>query len=238
MNAMTVDVEDYFHVSAFESVVSPKDWDSYDSRVCRNTDRLLEIFDHAQVRATFFVLGWVAERFPDLVRRIASAGHEIASHGYAHRLIYDQTPQEFRSDLRRSRDALTAAHRGPINGYRAPSFSVTPRSLWALDIILDEGCRSRAARQGFEAQRPAAGEQVGHPKIVERAEPAGQHREKRFADAVGSWPRVAPRRGFERSPAPLAGDDSHFRVRRNSPSSAPSISSTDPGSRPARPKGP
>lgn len=138
-NAMTVDVEDYFHVSAFESVVSPKDWDTYDSRVCRNTDRLLEIFDHAHVRATFFVLGWVAERFPDLVRRIASADHEIASHGYAHRLIYDQTPQEFRSDLRRSRDALTAAHGGPINGYRAPSFSVTPRSLWALDIILEEG---------------------------------------------------------------------------------------------------
>lgn len=138
-NAMTVDVEDYFHVSAFESVVSPKDWDVYESRVCRNTDRLLEIFDHAQVRATFFVLGWVAERFPDLVKRIASADHEIASHGYAHRLIYDQTPDEFRSDLRRSRGALTAVHRGPINGYRAPSFSVTPRSLWALDIILEEG---------------------------------------------------------------------------------------------------
>ena len=77
-NAMTVDVEDYFHVSAFESVVSPRDWDAYESRVCRNTDRLLEIFHDAQVRATFFVLGWVAERFPDLVRRIASADHEIA----------------------------------------------------------------------------------------------------------------------------------------------------------------
>lgn len=139
INAMTVDVEDYFHVSAFESVVSPKDWDSYESRVCRNTDRLLEIFDGAQVRATFFILGWVAERFPDLVRRIASGGHEIASHGYAHRLIYDQSPQEFRDDLRRSRDTLMRAYDGPINGYRAPSFSVTPQSLWALDVILEEG---------------------------------------------------------------------------------------------------
>ena len=108
---MTVDVEDYFHVSAFEAVVSPGDWDAYESRVCRNTDRLLEIFHDARVRATFFVLGWVAEKYPDLVRRIASGDHEIASHGYAHRLIYDQTPQEFRRDLQRSRDALSWCRR-------------------------------------------------------------------------------------------------------------------------------
>ena len=136
---MTVDVEDYFHVTAFARHVSPAQWDSLESRVCRNTDRLLELFDGAGVRATFFVLGWVAERYPALVRRIAEAGHELGSHGFAHQLVYDQTPAEFRDDLRRSRAAIEAAAGVPVTGYRAPTFSITPRSLWALDIIAAEG---------------------------------------------------------------------------------------------------
>ena len=111
VNAMTVDVEDYFHVSAFERHVDPKDWHRLESRVCRNTDRLLEIFDSAHVTATFFVLGWVADHFPTLVRRIAAAGHEIASHGYAHRLVYDLTPEEFAADLRRARNAIANARK-------------------------------------------------------------------------------------------------------------------------------
>ncbi|HEY9464769.1 MAG TPA: polysaccharide deacetylase family protein, partial [Vicinamibacterales bacterium] len=93
VNAMTVDVEDYFHVSAFENTVSRSQWETLDSRVSRNTERLLELFDRANVRATFFVLGWVAERFPGLVRDIAARGHEIGSHGFSHRLVYDQTPE-------------------------------------------------------------------------------------------------------------------------------------------------
>ena len=139
VNAMTVDVEDYFHVSAFEGSVSRNSWDSLESRVARNTDRLLELFDQAGVRATFFVLGWVAERQPALVRRIAEAGHEVASHGFSHRLIYDQSPAEFREDLRRSRAAISNAASVQVNGYRAPSFSITSRSLWALDVIREEG---------------------------------------------------------------------------------------------------
>jgi polysaccharide deacetylase family protein (PEP-CTERM system associated) len=136
---MTVDVEDYFHVSAFESSVPRSQWPSLESRVVRNTTRLLELFERANVRATFFVLGWVAERYPALVKNIVDAGHELASHGYAHRLIYDQSPAEFRDDLRRSRAALSAATDAPVYGYRAPSFSITPRSLWAFDVIREEG---------------------------------------------------------------------------------------------------
>jgi polysaccharide deacetylase family protein (PEP-CTERM system associated) len=139
VNALTVDVEDYFQVSAFDATVPRSSWDRFESRVVRNTERLLGIFDDARVRGTFFVLGWVAERHPALVRRIVEAGHELGSHGFAHRLIYEQTPDEFRQDLQRSRAVLAAAVDAPINGYRAPSFSVTPKSLWALDIIRDEG---------------------------------------------------------------------------------------------------
>lgn len=139
MNAMTIDVEDYFHVSVFDGVVPRHQWDTLESRVCRNTDRILAIFDERQVRGTFFILGWVAERFPDLVRRIAWAGHEIASHGYAHRLVYDQMPAAFREDVRRAKALLEATTGMPVRGFRAPSYSITPRSLWALDVLIEEG---------------------------------------------------------------------------------------------------
>lgn len=138
-NAMTIDVEDYFHVSNFEHTVDRASWDARESRVEANTDRLLELFDGAGVRATFFVLAWVAERAPALVRRISAAGHEVASHGYAHRLVYDQTPDAFRADVRVAKRMLEDATGQKVDGYRAPSFSVTERSLWALDVLIDEG---------------------------------------------------------------------------------------------------
>jgi polysaccharide deacetylase family protein (PEP-CTERM system associated) len=139
VNAMTVDVEDYFQVSAFDRVVSRDSWSTFESRVCRNTERLLALFDDAGVRATFFILGWVATEYPQLVREIADAGHEIGSHGFGHQLVYDLSPEAFRADIRRARSVLMRLARGPVLGYRAPSFSVTERSLWALDIILEEG---------------------------------------------------------------------------------------------------
>lgn len=141
LNAMTIDVEDYFHVSAFAGVVSPSHWDSYESRVSRNTERLLEILESAGVHATFFVLGWVAERFPELVKRIHAAGHELASHSYDHGLVYDKSPDGFRQDLRRARNAIEQAAGRAVDGYRAPSFSITERSLWALDVLVSEGYR-------------------------------------------------------------------------------------------------
>ena len=139
LNAMTIDVEDYFQVSAFEDVVPRSSWASRESRVCRNTERLLALFDDAGVRATFFVLGWVAERFPRLVRQIADNGHEIASHGYAHQLVYSISPEQFREDLRRARGAIEAASGAPVLGYRAPSYSIVRKSMWALDVLLEEG---------------------------------------------------------------------------------------------------
>jgi polysaccharide deacetylase family protein (PEP-CTERM system associated) len=139
VNAMTIDVEDYFHVSVFDGVLPRTQWGSMESRVCRNTGRLLDILGEHDVRGTFFVLGWVAERHPELVRQIATAGHEVASHGYAHRLIYDQTPAAFRDDVRRAKGLLEDACGRRVRGYRAPSYSITPRSLWALDVLLEEG---------------------------------------------------------------------------------------------------
>lgn len=139
LNALTVDVEDYFQVAALAEAVSPDDWDSMEYRVEQNTDRLLELFDQQQVRATFFVLGWVAERSPDLVRRIQAGGHEVASHGYSHQLIYNQKPDVFKDETRRSKRILEDILGEPIHGYRAASYSITAQSKWALDILCDEG---------------------------------------------------------------------------------------------------
>jgi polysaccharide deacetylase family protein (PEP-CTERM system associated) len=139
VNAMTIDVEDYFHVSAFEGVVQRDEWDSYEQRVAANTRRLLEMFERADVRATFFVLGWVAEREPALVRAIVAGGHELASHGYAHRLIYQQERSAFRDDVRKAKGLLEQLGGIGVRGYRAPSFSVTPQSRWALDVLVEEG---------------------------------------------------------------------------------------------------
>jgi polysaccharide deacetylase family protein (PEP-CTERM system associated) len=139
VNAMSVDVEDYFQVSAFDRVVSRAGWDEFDSRVVPNTQRILELFAQEGVRATFFVLGWVAERFPRLVKEIALAGHEIASHGYHHQLLYTLTPAQFREDVRTSKALLEQASGSPVLGFRAPSYSIIESSLWALDILIDEG---------------------------------------------------------------------------------------------------
>ncbi|MFH1919674.1 MAG: XrtA system polysaccharide deacetylase [Planctomycetota bacterium] len=139
INAFTVDVEDYYHVTAFAGDISRDDWHRYDTRVVDNTRRMLAMLDRHSVRATFFVLGWVAERHPQLIRAIHHIGHEVGSHGYWHRCIYDQSPDEFRDDLRKSRDVLSDIISAPVTAYRAPTFSVTRNSLWALDILVEEG---------------------------------------------------------------------------------------------------
>ena len=138
-NCMTVDVEDYFQVSGFADRVSRKDWDRYECRVEKNTDRILKLFDEFETRGTFFILGWVAERFPKLVRRIATSGHEIASHGYWHQLVYDLSPEEFSKDLTDSKDAIFNACGVEVKAYRAPSFSIVPKSSWALQVLVEHG---------------------------------------------------------------------------------------------------
>lgn len=169
VNAMTVDVEDYFHVSVFDGLVPRHAWDGLESRVCANTERLLRIFDDTDVRATFFVLGWVAARFPTLVRAIAGEGHEVASHGYAHRLVYDLTPETFRADIRRSKDILESALCGPVLGYRAPSYSLTPRSLWAIDILIEEGFRYDASIFPIHHDRYGIPISPRHPYVFHRS---------------------------------------------------------------------
>jgi polysaccharide deacetylase family protein (PEP-CTERM system associated) len=138
-NALTIDVEDYFHVSAFADSVSHDDWDSFPLRVEDNTRRLLDLFDENGVKATFFMLGWVAERAPGLVREIAERGHEVACHGYSHQLVYNQTPQEFREETVRSKSLIEDQIQSPVYGYRAASYSITDRSRWALDILAEQG---------------------------------------------------------------------------------------------------
>ena len=138
-NALTVDVEDYFQVSAFAKSVDRNDWDKYPLRVEKNTRRLMDMFDEAQVKATFFVLGWVADRNRSLIQEIAQRGHEVASHGYSHQLIYNQSQEVFREETIRSKRLLEDIIQAPVRGYRAASYSITKDSLWALDILAEAG---------------------------------------------------------------------------------------------------
>lgn len=139
INAMTIDVEDYFHVAAFEGAVKRADWDHYPLRVGDNTRRILDLLDEYDTKATFFVLGWVAEKAPDLVGLIAAKGHEVACHGYGHERVYAIGPEAFREDLRRAKGLLQDITGQPVRGYRAPTYSITAQSLWALDILIEEG---------------------------------------------------------------------------------------------------
>lgn len=169
LNAMTVDVEDYFQVSAFAGVVSPDSWDTYESRVAANTDRLLGIFAAADVRGTFFVLGWVAKRFPDLVRRIHAAGHEIASHSYRHELVYNLSPEAFLTDLRRAQNALEDITGTAVRGYRAPSYSITTPSLWAIDVLVSEGYTYDSSIYPIRHDRYGIPDSPRHPYRFTRA---------------------------------------------------------------------
>jgi len=139
LNAISVDVEEYFHVEAFADSIDPKSWGDYESRVERSVDRILQLFQRYETRSTFFILGWIAERRPELVRRIADAGHEIGCHGFSHQRIHRQTPDLFRQDIRRARTVLAELARRPVSCYRAPSFSVTESTRWALDALAEEG---------------------------------------------------------------------------------------------------
>jgi len=139
VHCLTFDIEEHFQVSAFDSPMRRRHWDHFESRVERNTEKLLDLLTVHGVRATFFVLGWVAERHPQLVRQIAVKGHEVASHGYAHELITGQTVTQFRDDVRKSKRILEDLLGQPVLGYRAPSFTITADTLWALQVLVEEG---------------------------------------------------------------------------------------------------
>jgi polysaccharide deacetylase family protein (PEP-CTERM system associated) len=139
LNALTIDVEDYYMVSAFADVVHFKDWDSLESRVEKSTYRILELLNERGVKATFFTLGWVAEHCPRLIKVLHSSGHEVACHGYNHRLVYQMTPAQFREDVRRAKRILEDITGDPVKGYRAPSYSIMEKTVWALDVLIEEG---------------------------------------------------------------------------------------------------
>jgi len=138
-NGMTVDVEEYFQVWAFAKTTTQAEWETFPSRVNESVATTLRLFDEAEIKATFFTLGWIAERYPEMIRTIADAGHEIASHGYAHKKITEQSPQEFRNDVVRAKEILEEASGQTVIGYRAPSFSISSDNLWALDVLHDTG---------------------------------------------------------------------------------------------------
>ncbi|MFL9842723.1 XrtA system polysaccharide deacetylase [Sphingomonas sp. ST-64] len=138
-NALSVDVEDWFQVGAFETVIARDDWSALEHRVEANTDAVIDLFAQGGVRATFFTLGWVAERYPALMRRIVDAGHEVASHGWDHRRVFTMEPEEFRADLDRARAVLEDVTGQKIRGYRAPSFSIDGRTPWAHAVLAEQG---------------------------------------------------------------------------------------------------
>jgi polysaccharide deacetylase family protein (PEP-CTERM system associated) len=138
-NALTFDIEEYFHAEAFARVLRPEEWPSLTSRVVPTTERLLDILDYADAHATFFVLGWVAERYPALVKDIAARGHEIACHGYGHQMIQRQSRLEFAKDVQRAKTAIEDAAGVSVVGFRAPTFSVTRETLWSLEVLWESG---------------------------------------------------------------------------------------------------
>lgn len=138
-NYLTIDVEDYFQVAAFEKVISPREWEHCELRVEKNTKKILKLLAEYKVTATFFIVGWIAERCPALVEEIQEKGHQIGCHSYYHRKIYDLSPDEFRQDTSRAKNVLEIVTGHPIEGYRAPSYSITRKSLWALDILQELG---------------------------------------------------------------------------------------------------
>jgi polysaccharide deacetylase family protein (PEP-CTERM system associated) len=141
LNAFSVDLEEYFQVANFDHWIDRGRWPELPSRVVAQTHRILDLCDQTDTRATFFALGWVAERQPELLREIAARGHEIACHGYGHELLYRIGPERFREDVKRARAVIEDAIGARVEGYRAPSFSITGRSLWALEILAEEGFR-------------------------------------------------------------------------------------------------
>ena len=170
-HVFSVDVEDYFQVSAFDRAVDPSSWSSLPSRVERNVDVLLELLDRHGTSGTFFTLGWVADRYPAIVRRIAAAGHELASHGWSHRRLTTLDPDALRRELRDSKALLEDLSGQEVLGFRAPSFSILPGGEWAFDVLLEEGYRYDSSL--FPIHRPGYGYPAAPtgPHVIER--PAG-----------------------------------------------------------------
>lgn len=195
----TVDVEEYFQVNAFERAVPRDDWPRWPSRLEHNMGVVLELLQHRQTVATFFVLGWIAERMPQVVRAISAAGHEVASHGYWHRRAFMMSPEEFRDDVRTSKAALEDVVGRPVIGYRAPSFSIIPGAEWALDVLLEEGFSYDSSL--FPVRRRG----YGYPSA-----PRSPHLIRRREGTLAEFPLATARVGGIELPASGGGYLRHF----------------------------
>ncbi|MEL7491390.1 MAG: XrtA system polysaccharide deacetylase [Pseudomonadota bacterium] len=197
--AISVDVEDYFQVWAFSDVIDRKSWDGFSLRVEKNTRRILDLFDCHRVKGTFFTLGWIAEKAPGLVREIADAGHEIASHGYDHAKVFDQTPVEFRADAARTKKILEDCAGVAVNGYRAAGFSIDQRTSWAHEILSEIGYAYSSS------EHPIAHDHYGDPNgprapyrpvqgsaFIEAPVATAEIMGRRLSAAGGGWFRAAP----------------------------------------------
>ena len=201
VNALTIDLEDWFQVSNVEHIIPFAAWEACRSRLVANTRRLLDLLDGAQVRATFFVLGWNAQRYPQLVREIREAGHEIGSHGYAHRLVYEQRPEEFSADLARATLCIGEVTGARPRCYRAPSFSITPRSTWAFEVLEAHGFETDSSvfpifheRYGFQGapRLPHRVRVNGGPGIIEAPPSTVRFAGRNFPFAGGAYFRLLP----------------------------------------------
>jgi polysaccharide deacetylase family protein (PEP-CTERM system associated) len=172
IDGLSVDLEDYFQVEAFAQQISRSQWSSIPSRVRHSTDLVLQLLERNRCKATFFVLGWVAEREPQLIREIADAGHELACHSHLHRRVYHMTPSEFREDLRKSRAIIEDAGGTPVVGFRAPTFSIIRKSLWALDVLVEEGFLYDSSI--FPIRHDLYGIPDACPRIHQKLLPSGQ----------------------------------------------------------------
>jgi len=199
-HVFSVDLEEYFQVQAFDGVVGREEWSLIPSRVQASTERILDLLDAARATATFFTLGWIADRHPGLVRQISERGHEIASHGYGHELLTRMGADEFRRDLRRSRQALENAVGQPVLGYRAPTFSLVPETAWAFDVLIEEGFEYDSSM--FPIRRRGYGFPGANPHVHTLIRPAGRLLEipmtttvvagLRLPAAGGGWFRQLP----------------------------------------------
>lgn len=196
-NAMSIDVEEYFQVSGFEEVIDREQWDAIPSRLHIGMSYTLELFAQCNIRATFFFLGWIVERHPAWLRRVAAAGHEIGIHGYDHRLIYNQSKAEFDNDIAKTLEIVRAHYDGPILGYRAPSFSIRTDTLWALDILKKHGMRYDSSIFPFKRKRygiengPTAPYQVV-PDLLEFPMSTVRFLSKTIPVAGGGYLRIYP----------------------------------------------
>lgn len=194
--AMSVDIEDYFQVWAFSGVIDRERWDSFPLRAEDNTRRLLDLFDERGAKATFFTLGWVAERAPALMREIAARGHEVASHGYDHKKVFDQSPDEFRADLLKTKRILEETSGAPVRGFRAAGFSIDRRTPWAHEILAETG------HAYSSSSHPIAHDHYGDPDaprsahdidgVIEAPVATAEVLGRRVSCAGGGWFRAAP----------------------------------------------